>query len=89
MGFMLKNGEHISPKQCLNMRKLRLRLSPRKWLDIAYFWWNKSVINTPTNSITQIIDFTTITQKHVFNTKAFAYGIIQNDFRILFSVFIL
>ena len=46
MGFMLKNGEHISPKQCLNMCELRLRVSPRKWLKMAYCWWNKSVINT-------------------------------------------
>jgi len=41
--FMLKNGDHISPKQCLNMRKLRLRLLLRKWLKLACYWWNKSV----------------------------------------------
>ena len=44
--FIFKSGEDISPKQCLNMRKLRLRLSPRKWLEMAYCWLNKSVINT-------------------------------------------
>ena len=43
--FMLKNGEHISPKQCFNMCELRLRVSPRKWIEMTCYWWNKSVIN--------------------------------------------